>query len=175
MFTGDRSGDFLYAALHRAGLASRPTSVSRDDGLRLHGAYLSAVNRCAPPANRPTPLERDTCVPYLERELEALRELRVVVTLGAFAWDGLLRALAGLGHRTRPKPQFGHGSEASVGPYLVIGCFHPSQQNTFTGKLTAPMLQAVLSRARRAAGLRARSGPSAAAPSEGSRTRGSRA
>src|SRR6266568_5526391 len=91
MFTGDRSGDFLYAALHRAGLASRPTSVSRDDGLRLHGAYLSAVNRCAPPANRPTPLERDACVPYLERELEALRELRVVVALGAFAWDGLLR------------------------------------------------------------------------------------
>jgi len=147
VFTGDRSGDFLFAALHRAGFANQTTSVSAVDGLRLTGLYLTAVNRCAPPANRPTPEERDTCLPYLVRELAALDDLRVIVALGAFAWDGLLRALAALGHRIAPMPRFGHGSEAWVGPFALIGSFHPSQQNTFTGKLTPTMLDAVLNRA----------------------------
>jgi uracil-DNA glycosylase family 4 len=153
IFTGDRSGDFLYGALYRTGFASRPTSVSRDDGLRLTSAYLTAVNRCAPPGNKPTPVERDTCLPFLEREIAAIAELRVLVCLGAFAWDGALRALGSLGHPARPKPRFGHGAEAAIGPYALLGCFHPSQQNTFTGKLTEPMLEAVLLRAREAAGL----------------------
>jgi uracil-DNA glycosylase family 4 len=151
IFTGDRSGDFLYGALHRAGFANRPTSVSRGDGLRLTGAYLTAVNRCAPPGNTPTPLERDTCLPFLEREMEALARLRVLVCLGAFAWDGVLRGLASLGHTVRPRPRFGHGAESEVGPYLLLGSFHPSQQNTFTGKLTEPMLDSVLLRARESA------------------------
>jgi uracil-DNA glycosylase len=149
IFTGDRSGDFLFASLYRAGMANRPTSVSRNDGLRLRDLYVSAVNRCAPPANRPTPQERDNCLPYLSREIELLDRLRAVVALGAFAWDGVLRALAMNGHAIRaPKPQFGHGAEARVGPYTLIGSFHPSQQNTFTGKLTPAMLDAVLDRAR---------------------------
>jgi len=147
VFTGDRSGDFLYASLHRCGLASQPTSVARDDGMRLRGVYVSAVNRCAPPGNRPTPAERDRCLPYLEREVAALRSLRTMVALGAFAWDGALRALAALGHGVRPKPRFGHGAEVRVGPYVLIGAFHPSQQNTFTGKLTPPMLDTVIERA----------------------------
>jgi uracil-DNA glycosylase family 4 len=148
VFTGDRSGDFLFASLHRCGFANQPTSVDRDDGLQLLDMYVSAVNRCAPPGNKPTPEERDTCLPFLGRELRALTEVRVVVVLGAFAWDGALRALAGLGHVARPKPRFGHGAEATVGPLTLLGCFHPSQQNTFTGKLTAAMLDAVFSRAR---------------------------
>jgi uracil-DNA glycosylase len=148
IFTGDRSGDFLFAGLHRAGLANQPTSVVRGDGLRLAGAYVSAVNRCAPPGNRPTPGERDRCVPYLERELAALRRASVIVPLGAFAWDGALRAVAALGYAARPKPRFGHGAEATVGSWTLVGCFHPSQQNTFTGKLTPAMLDAVLDRAR---------------------------
>ena len=148
IFTGDRSGDFLFAGLHRAGLANRPTSVARDDGLRLRGAFVTAVNRCAPPGNRPTPQERDRCLPFLERELAALEGLRVLVALGSFAWDGALRALRALGHAPDgPKPRFGHGHEAVVGPYRLLGCFHPSQQNTFTGKLTPAMLDAVLARA----------------------------
>jgi len=147
IFTGDRSGDFLFGSLHRLGLANQATSVSRDDGLRLIGAYLTAVNRCAPPGNKPTPLERDACLPYLEREIAALRRLRVVVALGALAWDGALRAMSALGHRARPRPSFGHAAEASVGPFALIGSFHPSQQNTFTGKLTGPMLDAVFDRA----------------------------
>ena len=145
IFTGDRSGDFLYASMYRCGLANQPTSVAPDDGLELHGAYVAAVNRCAPPGNKPTPEERDRCLPYLEREIVALTELRSIVALGAFAWDGILRALAALGHVTpRPKPRFGHGAEARVGPYRLVGCFHPSQQNTFAGKLTAEMLDDVL-------------------------------
>jgi uracil-DNA glycosylase len=148
MFTGDRSGDFLFAALHRAGLADRPGSVARDDGLRLLDAWMSAVNRCAPPGNRPTPQERDRCLPFLEREMAALGRLRVVVALGAYAWDGALRALAARGNTVRPKPRFGHGAEADVGPVRLLGCYHPSQQNTFTGTLTEPMLDAVLARAR---------------------------
>jgi uracil-DNA glycosylase family 4 len=149
VFTGDRSGDWLFAALHRTGLANQPTSVSADDGLRLHGAYVTAVNRCPPPANRPTTAERDNCLPYLVRELRLLERARVLVALGGFAWDGTLLALAALGHeRPRPKPGFGHGAEASVGPYRLVGCFHPSQQNTFTGRLTEPMIDRVLARAR---------------------------
>ena len=147
IFTGDRSGDFLVPSMFRAGLANQPTSVARDDGLQLHHTYVAAVNRCAPPANRPTPQERDRCLPFLERELAALTELRVVVALGSFAWDGALRACAALGHVVRPKPRFGHGAEAVVGPYTFIGSFHPSQQNTFTGKLTAEMLDGVFGRA----------------------------
>jgi uracil-DNA glycosylase len=147
VFTGDRSGDFLFSALHRAGLASRPTSTTVADDLRLRGAYITAVNRCAPPENRPTPAERDACLPYLVRELALLRHVRVVLPLGAYAWDGALRALAALGARQSPGPRFGHGAEARVGPYALVGCYHPSQQNTFTGKLTARMLDDVLARA----------------------------
>jgi len=147
IFTGDQSGDFLFAALHRAGLANQPTSTQRDDGLRLDGVYIGAVNRCAPPANRPTPAERDNCLPYLATEVAALERLRVIVCLGAFAWGGVLRALAGLDHTIRPRPEFAHAAETAVGPYLLIGCFHPSQQNTFTGRLTPAMLDDVLARA----------------------------
>ena len=150
IFTGDRSGDFLYAALHRNGFANKPESVARDDGLNLRGLYLAAVNRCAPPGNRPTPDERDNCLPYLEREIGLLRDLRVIVALGSFAWDGALRALASFGHAVRPRPKFGHGAEAQVGPYVLVGCYHPSQQNTFTGKITPAMLDAVLAGASRA-------------------------
>jgi uracil-DNA glycosylase family 4 len=148
IFTGDRSGDFLFASLHRTGLANQPTSVSLDDGLRLRGVYVAAVNRCAPPANKPTPEERDTCLPYLEREIALFGDLRVIVALGAFAWDGALRAFAALGHAVKPRPRFGHLTEARVGPYTLLGCFHPSQQNTFTGKLTPAMLDEVFERAR---------------------------
>ena len=152
VFTGDRSGDFLFAALHRAGLADRPTSVARDDGLTMTGAYVTAVNRCAPPGNRPTPEERDRCLPFLEREIGALPEVRAIVALGAFAWDGALRALAALGHVARPRPRFAHLAEAVVGPYVLLGSFHPSQQNTFTGRLTPAMLDAAFARARTIAG-----------------------
>ena len=152
IFTGDRSGDFLFGSLHRVGLSNRPTSVSRDDGLRLIRAYLSAVNRCAPPANKPTPAERDTCLPFLAREIAALDRLRVLVALGAFAWDGALRALSALGHPTRPRPRFGHAAEATVGPFVLLGSYHPSQQNTFTGKLTPLMLDAVFERSAELAG-----------------------
>ena len=148
MFTGDRSGDWLYGAMHRAGLATQATSVERGDGLELQGAFVTAVVRCAPPANRPTPQERDRCLPYLARELELLGEARVIVSLGAFAWDGTLRALAALGHAApRPRPRFGHGAEAAIGPYVLLGSYHPSQQNTFTGRLTREMLDAVFARA----------------------------
>jgi len=148
IFTGDRSGDFLFASLHRTRFANQPVSVAREDGLRLDGAYLSAVNRCAPPANRPTPEERDRCLPYLEREIRALTRLEVIVALGAFAWDGALRALGALGHVVRPRPRFGHLAEVRLGPLVLLGCFHPSQQNTFTGKLTPAMLDEVFERAR---------------------------
>ncbi len=148
VFTGDRSGDVLYAAMYRAGLANQPTSVSVDDGLNVQGAYVAAAVRCAPPANRPLPAERDRCMPYLARELRLLTEVRVIVALGAFGWDAGLRALASLGHRARPRPRFGHAAEARVGPYTLLGCFHPSQQNTFTGRLTAAMVDDVLARAR---------------------------
>jgi uracil-DNA glycosylase len=148
IFTGDRSGDFLFDTLHEVGFANQPSSVGRDDGLELRDLYVGAVNRCAPPANKPTPEERDNCLPYLAREIEALEHLRVIVALGSFAWDGALQALAANGHRVRPKPRFGHGAEALVGPVTMLGCFHPSQQNTFTGKLTREMMVAVFERAR---------------------------
>ncbi len=149
MFTGDRSGDWLYAALHRAGLANREESRSRDDGLRLQGAYITATVRCAPPANKPTPAERDACLPYLDRELAILDRARVVVALGSFGWDGFLRAARALGEEVpKPRPRFGHGAEAAIGRWALLGCYHPSQQNTFTGKLTVPMTDAVLSRAK---------------------------
>ena len=141
-FTGDRSGDFLFAALHRAGFASKPVSRSRDDGLALDNAWISAAVRCAPPQNRPTPVERDTCLPYAAREL-GLLDAKVVVCLGAFAWDAALRL-----YRVRPKPKFAHGAEHSEGAVTLLGCYHPSQQNTFTGVLTPAMLDAVLARAR---------------------------
>ncbi len=148
IFTGDRSGDFLFGALYATGFANQPVSTHRDDGLRLAGAFIAAVNRCCPPGNRPTPGERDNCLPYLARELRALGNVRVMVCLGAYAWDGALRVLADLGHRPARLPRFGHASEAKVGPLVLLGSFHPSQQNTFTGKLTAPMLEAIFRRAR---------------------------
>jgi uracil-DNA glycosylase family 4 len=152
VFTGDRSGDWLYGGLHRAGFANQPVSTHRGDGLRLTDCYVTACVRCAPPANRPTPDERDQCLPYLVEELRLLARARVLVCLGEFAWDGALRALRGLGHQAARKPRFGHGAEAAVGPYTLVGCYHPSQQNTFTGRLTQPMLDAVLFRARDLAG-----------------------
>jgi uracil-DNA glycosylase family 4 len=149
MFTGDRSGEWLYAALHRAGYANRPESEHRGDPLRLDDAYVTAVVRCAPPANKPTTKERDTCLPYMERELELLQRCRVVVALGSFAWDGVLRTARALGVEVpRPRPRFGHGAEAELGRWRLLGCYHPSQQNTFTGKLTVPMIDAVFARAR---------------------------
>jgi uracil-DNA glycosylase family 4 len=148
MFTGDRSGEWLYAALHRAGLASKPVSERRGDDLRLTGAYVTAVVRCAPPANKPTPEERDNCLPYLERELELLGECRAILALGSFGWDGALRALRELGAEVpRPRPRFGHEAEARVGRWALVGSYHPSQQNTFTGRLTEPMLDAAIARA----------------------------
>jgi len=149
IFTGDRSGDWLFAALHRAGLASQARSDHRDDGLRLRGAYVTAVNRCPPPGNRPTPAERDNCLPYLAGELDLLKRKRAIVALGSFAWNGALRALRALGTEVpRPKPRFGHGAEAGVGGLTLLGCYHPSQQNTFTGTLTEAMLDEVFVRAR---------------------------
>lgn len=154
MFTGDRSGDWLYAALHRAGLASQPESVSRDDGLELAGAWITAAVRCAPPANKPTVGERDECRPWLDRELALLPGARVLLALGSFGWDAALRALAAGGAGVpRPKPRFGHGAEARVGERLLLGSYHPSQQNTFTGRLTESMLDEVLARAKAFAGL----------------------
>jgi uracil-DNA glycosylase family 4 len=154
VFTGDASGDFLWAALHATGFADRPSSRRADDGLTLTGVRVAAVVRCAPPANRPTIDERDRCLPYLVREIGLLEGLRVIVPLGTFGWDGVLRALQAAGIAVaRPRPRFGHGAEAEVGPYRLVGSFHPSQQNTFTGRLTGPMLESVLRRARELARL----------------------
>jgi uracil-DNA glycosylase family 4 len=144
MFTGDRSGDFLYAALHRLGLASQAESVARGDGLELTGVRITAAVRCAPPANKPLPAERDRCADWLAAEWALLDRVRVIVALGGFGWEAALRLLdAGL----RPKPRFGHGAEAAAGGVTLLGCFHPSQQNTFTGRLTPAMIDAVLARA----------------------------
>jgi uracil-DNA glycosylase family 4 len=149
MFTGDRSGEWLYAALHRAGFANQPESEHRGDRLRLSGAYVTAVVRCPPPANKPAPAERDNCLPFLERELQLLDRCRVIVALGSFAWDGALRAARSLGAEVpRPRPRFGHGAEADLGRWRLLGCYHPSQQNTFTGKLTVAMIDAAFARAR---------------------------
>jgi len=142
VFTGDRSGDWLFRSMWRAGLANQPESVSRDDGLRLIDAYSAAVVRCAPPANKPTVEERDRCRPYLARELSLLPRVRVIVVLGAFAYENVA-ALLGL----RPRPRFGHGVEVPADGRTILCCFHPSQQNTFTGKLTEEMLDAVFARA----------------------------
>ncbi|WP_189112604.1 uracil-DNA glycosylase [Pilimelia terevasa] len=159
IFTGDRSGDVLFAALHRVGLASQPTSVGRADGLALTGTRIAAAVRCAPPDNRPTPAERDTCAPWLHRELTLLRpSARVVVALGAFAWAAFwpaLRAVYGV-RPPSPRPPFGHGARwLPADPALpaLLGCYHVSQQNTFTGRLTPAMLDAVLAEARDRAGL----------------------
>jgi uracil-DNA glycosylase family 4 len=143
VFTGDRSGDWLFGSLYRTGFANQPTSVSSDDGLELTGAFVAAAVRCAPPANKPLPQERDNCLPYAQQELELLSDLKAIVCLGSFAWDAAARLLG-----IRPKPKFGHGTEHVTDGLTLIGCYHPSQQNTFTGKLTEPMLDAVFSRAR---------------------------
>ncbi len=149
VFTGDRSGDWLFAALWRAGFANQPTSVRPGDGLELTDCWVVAAVRCAPPANRPTPAERDNCLPYLVRELELLTQVRVILCLGGFAWDAALRTLAAGGASVpRPRPRFGHGSEAVAGGFTLLGCYHPSQQNTFTGRLTESMMDGVLNRAR---------------------------
>jgi len=160
VFTGDASGDFLWAALHEVGLADRAASRRADDGLTLTDVYIAAAVRCAPPANKPTPTERDICAPFLVREIGLLSEVRVVVALGAFGWDAALRAFAALGHETRPRPRFGHGAEVTVGPYTLLGTYHPSQQNTFTGRLTPAMFQVVLDRARQLAAAREPRDPS---------------
>jgi uracil-DNA glycosylase len=154
IFTGDRSGDFLCSALYATGFASQPTSVRADDGLVLTDAYIAAAVRCAPPMNRPTIVERDNCFPYLVRELAALPRVRVIVALGAFGWDAALRTIAAadVTSTSRPRPKFGHGAEAAIGRYQLIGSFHPSQRNTFTGRLSPPMLEAVLRRAAELAG-----------------------
>ena len=150
VFTGDASGDFLFAAMHEVGLANQASSTHVDDGLRLHDTYVAAAVRCAPPANKPLPPERDNCAPFLALELAILDRVRVLVGLGSYGWEAALRAaaaVAGEGAVPRPRPKFGHGAEARVGPYTLVGTYHPSQQNTFTGKLTRPMLEAVLARA----------------------------
>jgi uracil-DNA glycosylase len=145
VFTGDRSGDWLFASLHRTGFANQPESIRADDGLRLDDMWIAAAVRCAPPANKPLPSERDNCLPYAGEELELLTDVRVIVALGAFAWDAALRLHGGV----RPRPKFGHLAQTTLpGGRTLLGCFHPSQQNTFTGKLTEPMLDAVFVRAR---------------------------
>lgn len=170
-FTGDRSGDWLFAAIHRAALSNQPESTGRDDGLELYGTFVNAAVRCAPPENRPTPSERDSCAPWLERELNLLREVRVVVALGGFAWDSMLRTVRKIGGEIpRPKPKFGHGIETVLkapssrdwnGPdrWVLLGCFHPSPLNTSTGRLSSEMLDDVFARARALAEI----GPAAAA------------
>jgi uracil-DNA glycosylase family 4 len=156
VFTGDRSGDFLFAALWRTGFANQALSRNRDDGLRLTDAWITAAVRCAPPANRPSPAERERCLPWSAAELKLLSAVRVVVCLGAFAWDAALRLMSALAEPDavplRPRPRFAHGGELERGRYRLLGCYHPSQQNTFTGKLTEPMIDAVLARARELAG-----------------------
>jgi uracil-DNA glycosylase family 4 len=165
IFTGDRSGDFLFASLYRCGLAARPASVAAGDGQRLLGTRMAAAVRCAPPDNKPEPAERDACAPWLVAELRlAAEDLRVIVCLGSFAWQAIWPALGRCGFAVpRPRPAFGHGAEARLsgrpedpqtpGGVLIIGCYHPSQQNTFTGRVTPPMLDAIFARARDQAGL----------------------
>jgi uracil-DNA glycosylase len=148
VFTGDASGDFLYAAMHAVGLANQPAARRPDDGLELHDAYVAAPVRCAPPANKPTPEERATCQPWIVRELELLGNIAVIVALGSIAWESCFRVVAALtGEDMRPRPRFGHGAEARLSRYTILGSYHPSQQNTFTRKLSQPMLRDVLGRA----------------------------
>jgi uracil-DNA glycosylase len=145
VFTGDRSADWLFASMHRTGFANQPSSAHVDDGLKLDGAFVSAAVRCAPPANKPLPAERDNCLPYARKEIELLRSVRVIVCLGGFAWDAAGRVL----EVARPRPRFGHGAEHALADgRKMLGCFHPSQQNTFTGRLTEGMIDAVFARAR---------------------------
>ena len=151
MFTGDRSGEWLFRALHAAGFSNKADSADRADGLRLRDAYVTAMVRCAPPGNKPSNEERDACADYFAQELAQLTRVRVILPLGKFAWDGVLRALAAGGATVRPRPSFGHGAQVVVGAHILIGSYHPSQQNTFTGRLTREMLQEVLDRARQLA------------------------
>jgi uracil-DNA glycosylase len=154
VFTGDRSGDWLFAALWRGGFANQPTSVAADDGLALRDCFVTAAVRCAPPANRPSTAERDACAGYLARELALLDGVRVIVCLGGFAWDAGLRARAARGVPVpRPKPRFAHGAVLASERLPLLGCYHPSQQNTFTGRLTETMIDDVLRTAREMAGL----------------------
>ena len=151
IFTGDRSGDWLFAAMHRTGFANQPESLHRRDGLRLHDAFVAAAVRCAPPANKPLPAERDNCLPYAARELELIPQVEVILCLGGFAWDAALRLT---GSAVRPRPRFGHLAEhRQESGRVLLGCFHPSQQNTFTGRLTEEMTDAVFTRARELARL----------------------
>ena len=153
VFTGDRSGDWLFASMHRNGFANQAESVRADDGLELHDAWVAAAVRCAPPANKPLPAERDNCLPYAREELDLMPQVKVIVCLGAFAWDAACRL-----YGVRPRPKFGHGAEFTLpeSEIVLLGCFHPSQQNTFTGKLTEPMMDAVFGRARALANVRVR-------------------
>ena len=152
VFTGDASGDFLFAAMHAVGLANQPTGRRAGDGLAFTGAYIAAAVRCAPPANKPTPEERATCQPFLVRELAILADVRVIVALGGIGWEATFRTIAALtGDDARPRPAFGHGATARAGGYDVVGSYHPSQQNTFTGRLTKEMLMAALRLAQEAA------------------------
>jgi len=149
IFTGDRSGDWLFAALWRAGFANQPRSESRGDGLELRDCYVTAAVRCAPPANRPLPAERDNCLPYLVRELSLLSAARAIVCLGGLAWEATMRAVAGRGGAVpRPRPRFAHGASVAIDRWTLLGCYHPSQQNTFTGRLTEGMMEKVFERAR---------------------------
>ncbi len=157
VFTGDRSADWLYAAMHRAGFANQAESVHVDDGLRLSDAFVTAAVRCAPPANKPLPAERDNCLPYAQRELALLSSVRVILCLGGFGWDAALRLTA---DTTRPRPRFGHGAEHELADgRVLLASYHPSQQNTFTGRLTEPMLDDVMERARELAGGSTRTDP----------------
>ena len=149
LFTGDRSGDFLFAGLHRAGFANQPTSIRRDDGLQLKGAYIFAPCRCVPPDNRPLPVELQRCAAFFTRELAQLQKVRVVLALGAVAWEAFLAHAARKSiELPRPRPRFWHGAELVVGDWFLLGSYHVSQQNTQTGKLTEVMFDAVLRRAR---------------------------
>jgi len=154
IFTGDRSGEWLFRALHRAGYANQPSSVARDDGLKLKDCFVCAIVRCAPPANKPLPSERDNCIGYTVRELRLLRRARAILALGSYAWDGVLRAASELDAHTKPKPRFGHGATVEVGRWTLVGSYHPSQQNTFTGTLTEGMLDRAVAAAKAASRLR---------------------
>lgn len=163
IFTGDRSGDWLFASLYRQGLAAQPTSVHAADGQRLIDTRMLAAVRCAPPDNKPTPEERDTCLPWLTRELSLVRP-KVIVALGSFAWQSLWPALKSTGHEIpRPRPKFGHEAEVVIGDITLIGCYHPSQQNTFTGRVTEEMLDSVFRRARARSSEGLGAGPGSAA------------
>jgi uracil-DNA glycosylase len=152
MFTGDRSGEWLFRALHEAGFANQAQATARGDGLELTGVWVTSMVKCAPPDNKPTTDERDACFAWIDRELSLLPEVRVLVALGGFGWDGALRLLRDRGHALARKPKFGHGVEVEIGPYVLLGSYHPSQQNTFTKRLTRPMLRDVFTRAARLVG-----------------------